>query len=265
MTILPLGFADRFSAALTLFKERSTVLLTGIAIFSALNIALGIMVKTTTSGLSSTVALIVVLILSFVSSLYYLVAVTQRTLPVGEVFSMVAAKFLPFVGLSALVFLKTFTWIALIGLLLMAGPYLHTFGIGPDLPEAYIPLVIVLVIAGFVCGFVFFPRYILASVLWNAEGKSVTDSVRRSYDLTRGQYMFMLTNLIMIGILSSLFTGIVGAVGGALGSDGKAIIVGVASQFSSAFITAYLLQLAGGLAKGAVATPPANPAVVQTV
>jgi hypothetical protein len=101
-----------------------------------------------------------------------------------------------------------------------------------------------------VLALIFAPRYALSTILWLAEGKGVNASVKRSYDLTRGNYWKVLFSLIGILIVIGICMiplRMLGALGGELGSS---IVGSFGQQAAHAVSSAFLLQLTGMLVKG---------------
>ncbi|UPA22820.1 hypothetical protein K8942_01235 [Candidatus Peribacteria bacterium] len=230
------GFFDLFSAAWEHMKERRTVLLTGIAIFSVLTALTQVSM---TPGIDPGAGFgfaVGSAIVGIVSTLYYLLAVTRQTATVGDTFSAIPSRILPFVGLTLLVILKTYVWLVFVGgLLLLLGMFNPLF----------VPVGLCVMAAGVVCMVIFMPRYILSNVIWVMEGKGLSASLRRSFELTQGYFGTVLLYLIILFVLSTGLAVVFASVGGIIGGQTLAnAFNSIASQCYTAFSAAFMVHLA---------------------
>lgn len=281
MNSQPARFGELFSSAWTLFKDRFSIIFPGAVIFTIITVITQLPLPALSGPASSgegmlaagsVAAGIIGSIAGIISGLYLLIAVIRKDASVGAVFTQVWPRVFPFIGLSLLTMLKTYTWIALVGVILAAG--------GMVVP-ALAPIGFILIAVGIVCGVIFGPRYMLGGVLWLVEGKDVRTSVNRSYQITEGYWGKVVGNsllvvlifmAVMIGV--GIVAGIVGGAGGAVGGTSVAIllsglITGFVSQCYSGFMSAFLLKLAATIVTNprtggtTVSAAPAAPTPVK--
>jgi len=269
MNSQPARFGELLSSAWAHFRERQNVILIGAVIFTVLGVAMQVPmsgVEQNPAGpeiAMAVVAGIIGALVGMVSSLYFMIAVVRKETAPGAVLSQVWPRVFPFIGLSLLTMLKTYGWIAVVGVIIAAGAAWN-----PSL----MPLGMLLIAAGIVCGVIFGPRYMLAGILWLVEGKSVRASVDRSYQITAGYWGKIVGNIVLVVLIfllvmfvAGIVAGIAGGIGGAIGGQVgvmvfTGLVTGFISQCYSAFMNAFLLKLTA-----TIVTNPRNGAAAAVV
>ena len=153
-------------------------------------------------------------ILTVVGSFYFLVVATGRHMKPAAALKETMQKFIPLVGLSAWIGIRSFLWIPFIGMI---------FGI------------------------VLMPRFLLAPVLLLKDGRGVMESVSLSYARTRGYWGKIMGNSIVALFCGSsvyvLFTIILGTL-----SSSVSLLIGllgsILAQLLFAFFSVFTVTLA---------------------
>lgn len=278
----PAPFGELLSSSWALVRERMKVLLPGVIVFAVVMVltqipltaleAQGALPTAENVGIAI-IASVVSVFASVIAYLYYLFALTGKDQSMGTILGRTFPRIFPFIWLMILVMVKTFTWLALLGAIVMA----YAAGVQN---LTLVPVGALLIVAGILLGFIFGPRYMLAPVLWGVEGGSASGAVKRSYDVSKGYWGKILGNtlllaliflVIMVGV--GIVAGILGGIGGAAaGAVGGSIVAGLVttffSQFYNAVLIAFLLKLTatiivnprGGSSVSAPAKTPAAPA-----
>jgi hypothetical protein len=212
--------------------------------------------------------------------LFYLISAIRTDATFGQVLKESFRRFFPFLGLSILVFLRSFGWVALLAvpLFIMARPVAvgDTFSMGNPMMAVWASVAIA---AGTILSIIFMPRLILAPVLWLVENLGVSAAIQRSIAVSRGYWgkifgNFLVLNLVFMLIMMfvSIFTGIIESTGGEnVGGLISSLISMFFSQYFQAITAAFLLKLAatiiinprGNAPASAVAAAPKAPAPVK--
>lgn len=272
----PAPFGELFSSAWSTVRERMNVLLPGVIMFTVLSALTQIPFAgleqqgappTPENVTIAVVASVASMIIGIIAYLYYLLAVTGGDQSVGTILKKTLPRIFPFIGLTLLIILKTFAWLAIIGAMIMGyAGYASYAGIGAG--TALLPLGILLMVAGIICGIVLGPRYMLSPILWAVEGKGVSASVKRSYDVSSGYWgkifgntllvgLIFLVIMIGVGIVSAIIGGILGAMAGAaVGGLLAGMLTMFFSQFYNVVLIAFLLKLSATI----IVNPRGGPA-----
>lgn len=215
--------ADRFSVlfqkAWTEFKLLFKPLLAGAAIWAALTVAtqmLGSGIDQDASPTGREVSMIAGFtalssIFSLAANVFFLAMVIEGKKTFGEAMKRVLPLALPFIGVSLWMFLRSFAWVAIVGIIV--------FGIGGATQQSAIVLGGWLLIgAGIVTAIVLAPRFYLAPYILIGEKKRIGESVQLSYERTRGYWGKVVGNSILLSlcmlpitILSAMIAGMFGA------------------------------------------------------
>ena len=132
---------------------------------------------------------LVSMLFGFLAHAYYsLVAVEGKDM--SATIGRATKVMLPLAGVSILSFLRTFVWLPLLGLILVATN-----------PLAFFWLLPIIVIACVALGLLFGPRFIASSLIYLAEGKGVSASVSESYRRTNGYWGKIVGNLLVMGLI----------------------------------------------------------------
>lgn len=266
----PAYFSDLAKSAWAHVKERHSVLLIAIVVFTVIMLVLPVaaVALLALAGFSSFVlsegtelgpemigaliatAIVIGIVSGLVglySYLFYLLAVVRKA-SFGAIAKEAFAKFLPFLGLNILIGLRSFVWVSLLGV------PLYYLGAQDEGNPMYVMLATILVIAGVVLAFVYMPRLILAPVVWLVEKLSVSAAIDRSIAVTKGYWGKIVGNVLLLNIIFMLFmmvvsliTGILGAASEDIGSLVSSIASTFFSQYFQAIFAAFLLLLSGEL------------------
>lgn len=175
--------------------------------------------------------IIVMLVSWFAQAYFALVAVEGKDIQ-GTI-ARAPRVMLPLVGISIWSFLRSFSWIALIGVVF--GAVTMQWGI-----------VALSFAAAVVLMLVFYPRFIAASLIYLAEGKGVMASVSESYKRTRGYWPKIVGNAIVAAIVIGLVSIVVSIVLGLVLSmipGGASVAAGLVRQASAAFMMVFTIRL----------------------
>lgn len=156
-------------------------------------------------------SMIVGLLLSVFASTYYAAVALYPTLTVDGAFKKSLGLVFPMVGLWIWVFLRSFMWIPIVG-----------------------------VILGIILG----PRFALAPVLLIRDGKGVFDSAKESYAKTAGYWGKIFGNALLVGICAFIAVAVVAMVLSVLGRGVAAMLLPVLHQLALAFMTVFMTKLA---------------------
>lgn len=178
-------------------------------------------------------------IITLVSYVYYLLIATKKKIEVGSLFQEALQRCVPFIGLSIWVLLRTFSWIAIIGFILLGvGNAMHN--------DLLLPIGMLLSLVGIVCAIVLGPRYACAPAVWAMENKGVFASANRSMEVTRGYWGKVLGNIILLSVLCSIVIAVIGAILSPLSlvsAPALDVVIGFLSQLYQAFFSIFLVQL----------------------
>ena len=169
-----------------------------------------------------------VLLLSIAGMTYSLLAYTQNHGHVLDIFRHSIALFLPMVGLSIWVWLRSFTWVSVVGLLPGLEPFLP-FGVAVSA----------------VALLVFAPLLLISPVILVQQG-SIRKAVSTSLQRSKGRCVKLALYTVCVFILVCVVHLVAGMGLAVLEAHSNAVAVfgsGVLQQLSIAFIGAYLLQL----------------------
>lgn len=156
-------------------------------------------------------SMVVGLLLSVFASTYYAAVALYPTLTVDGAFKKSLGLVFPMVGLWIWVFLRSFMWIP---------------------------------IAGVILGIILGPRFALAPVLLIRDGKGVFDSAKESYAKTAGYWGKIFGNALLVGICAFIAVAVLSMVLSVLGKGGVAIFLPVLHQLALAFMTVFMTKLA---------------------
>jgi hypothetical protein len=160
------------------------------------------------------VAALVGIIIAIFSQAYFLSLAISPTQDAMAILRKTPSLFFPLLGLWIWIFLRSFAWIPVLGL---------------------IPAIIL------------GPRFALSPVIMLKEKSGITESVRRSYSRTKGYWGKIFGNIFvagvcmaLAGIVAGIITGIIGVI---IPFVGMWLQV-VAKEVLSAFMTIFIVQLA---------------------
>lgn len=268
--IQPASFGDVLSSAWALVKERINLILGGVLLFTVLTS----LTQIPLAGLDeeagilpeqvwiAVVASLASVLVGFAAYLYYLFSVTDTNQSFGGLLKKSVSRIFPFIGLSLLILLRTFAWLALVGGAIMAYAAMQTYA-GNDAVMPLFGIGLALVIIGAICGILLSPRYMLAPILWAVEGSGVRESVRRSYDVTRGYWgkvfgntllLALIFMIVMVGV--GMIADIVASMSEAMvGETGAALITIMITTFFSQFYNVIFIAFLLGLSATIIANP----------
>lgn len=167
--------------------------------------------------------LLMLLVMSVANTYFTLFALAQKD-DAAALWSAVPKYILPMIGLQLWMFVRSFVWIPLAGLVLV---------------------------------FVFGPRMVLAPVILVGEKKGVFESVTISISRTRGYWGKVFGNMLLLGICGILAMIIIGMVLGMLlmfVPYGSAVVSAILGQLFLGFVTVFVV----GLNRTLTANPVTN-------
>lgn len=243
MNTQPASFGELINASWMQFRASTQTILTGAVVFA---IIIGILqvpsisdrAHGTVSSLGGLLSLLA-MVATLVSYVFYLFIATKKKMETGALFGEALKRTVSFIGLSIWIMIRTFTWIAIVGI--------FAAGIGGATQNYPLLLVgLVLTIIGMICTIIMGPRFALAPALWAMENTGVYASANRSYDATRGYWAKIFGNVILISIIFAVVIGILGAILSPLALISAtllSVVIGFVSQCYQAFFSIFLVQL----------------------
>lgn len=155
-------------------------------------------------------------LLSLIGSVYFLVVAVQAKVTVGSAFSATPKLLLPMLGVWLWSFLRSFAWIPVIG-----------------------------IIFAIVIG----PRLVLAPVILIKEKKGVLESVRSSYERSKGYWGKVIGNSIVAGICTALAIIVAGIITGLLPQSVSIITSLILGYLGTAYGTIFIVKLSETILK----------------
>lgn len=156
-------------------------------------------------------AFILSLVIGLLAKSYYTLVAVKNIGDAGKAVSSTFSMFFPMVGLWIWMFLRSFVWIPIVG-------------------------VIIAIIVG--------PRLILSPLYLLEHKKGILESTRMSYTHTRGMWGKIFGNALCAGICIMIVSAIASwIVGSVLGTTGGMFAMGIVSQLLSAFLVVFVIQL----------------------
>lgn len=256
------SFRSLMSSALDLFQEYKKLILLGGVLFTILVTLPQIFMQrwgspqnigaaTGAELMAVAAGLCVWIVITFLNYAFYLTVFIDRQKEVASAIRSAGLLVWRLIGVSVLVFLRTYLWIALLSIpILMMG-------------RTYTPLAFLVIVFGIVCAIIRGPRFFLAPILLAGGATSVYQAVLESYAKTKGYWGKIVGNGIVIGffcmiviIAVSLILGIlVGIAGATLNMNTNAsvatalsivtmLLYGYISQLYQAYISAFHVKLA---------------------
>lgn len=193
---------------------------------------------------------------SFVSALcagmMFWILATEGKDDMPTLFRRGAAFILPLIGIQIWSFLRSYAWIAIIGMMVLA------YGVSTDI-IALSAVGFLLLIAGGIAALVYTPRFMPAPVIYLTEKKGIKESVESSYKRTEGYWGKLVGNSLLFGIcmwlvaLGALL--ILGLLGYALDASSStvtqwigivlaSVVIAMGQFIMTAFSTVFSVQLA---------------------
>lgn len=192
------------------------------------------------------VAAVLGILIAVLSHAYFLLLALSPKADAMTILKKTPALFFPLLGLWIWMFLRSFTWIPIPILLI---------------PVIGLPLSSISTIPAFIIGIILAPRFALSPVIMLKQKKGIMESVRLSYDGTKGYWGKIVGNMIvaalcvmLAGIVAGIIVGILGFMAPMLGVWLNAIV----KEVLSAFTVVFAVQLATTLLSNPMTAVPAK-------
>lgn len=150
------------------------------------------------------------MLISALAAAYFLSIAVFGIADVGLAFNKTIGNVLPILGLWIWIFIRTFVWIPVLGIIL---------------------------------GIILGPRFIIAPLHLLEGKKSIFDSASMSYEETKGKWGKIFGNMFVAGIIVWIAVMVLGMALAAFGLVGG-LLLGILSQLGTAFLMVFGIQLA---------------------
>jgi len=160
--------------------------------------------------------------LLFMAAMTYYTVVALKSSDVQTTLQDVTKLLLPMIGLQIWIFLRSFAWIPILGVLLA-------------------------IVLG--------PRFILAPVILIKEKKGVFASASASFERTKGYWGKIFGNMFVVAIVGVISVAILSRIAGVLGMEVAVVVTALLSQVFIAYLITFATKLAVSIMGGGKVKP----------
>jgi|CXWL01.1.fsa_nt_gi hypothetical protein len=255
-------FGSLMSSAFTFFQMYKKPIFSGAVLFTVLvtmpqifmqkwGSPQNISTATSTELTAVAVGLCVWIVISFLNYAYYLSVFIDQQKDMTSGIRGAGRLVWRLIGMSVVVFLRTYSWIILLSVPLFI------------MGRAYTPLAFLVIVFGIACAIIRGPRFFLAPILIAGGDANVRHAVSESYAKTKGYWGKIVGNVILISlfcmiliiIVSMILGMLVGIAGVSLNMKANTsvamtlsvvtmLLYGYISQLYQAYISAFHVKLA---------------------
>lgn len=191
-----------------------------------------------------TIFFLILLVIAMVSTTYYYVIAIKKEKNVNKALMHALEVVIPLIGVNIWSFVRSYVWIPVLTLILGFSLLYTDMSVGT--------LVIVAsMVAMLVLSLVYYPRFILAPVIYIQERKDIADSVTASYKRTKGHWGKVIGNVIISGIIACIIAFVIGVVAGMFTLANLTFVANFVSQlgrqFAVAFQATFIVALANSM------------------